>query len=70
MQMAIPQSYVIWYDSVTNNGELEWQNELNSSNRFVLCLLHDHFIIVVFSWIDYAQVRPFQDPVKDAFVFG
>eukprot|EP00794_Sanderia_malayensis_P009056 gene9056-10024_t len=27
-------SQVIWYDSVTNKGVLNWQNELNSNNRF------------------------------------
>ncbi|KAJ8959126.1 hypothetical protein NQ318_022384 [Aromia moschata] len=25
---------VIWYDSVTDKGELKWQNELNEKNRF------------------------------------
>lgn len=27
------QSYVIWYDSVTINGDLIWQNELNDLNK-------------------------------------
>lgn len=26
-------SLVLWYDSVTENGQLQWQNELNPSNR-------------------------------------
>ncbi|XP_013781671.2 cytosolic endo-beta-N-acetylglucosaminidase-like [Limulus polyphemus] len=28
-----PNSLVIWYDSVTKTGELDWQNELNDKNR-------------------------------------
>ena len=24
---------LIWYDSVTKEGKLEWQNELNDNNR-------------------------------------
>lgn len=28
-----PDSLVIWYDSVIENGTLTWQNELNDSNR-------------------------------------
>ncbi|GJQ80903.1 hypothetical protein Trydic_g4720 [Trypoxylus dichotomus] len=26
-------SYIIWYDSVTRDGKLQWQNELNEYNR-------------------------------------
>ncbi|XP_077590987.1 cytosolic endo-beta-N-acetylglucosaminidase isoform X2 [Stigmatopora nigra] len=33
MHQQIPGSMVIWYDSVIENGELKWQNELNQSNR-------------------------------------
>ena len=29
MHEALPNSEVIWYDSVTINGELKWQNQLN-----------------------------------------
>lgn len=29
----IPYAEVIWYDSVTGEGKLKWQNELNSLNR-------------------------------------
>ncbi|XP_033356543.1 mucin-5AC [Bombus vosnesenskii] len=29
---AIRNSEIIWYDSVTNEGKLNWQNELNSKN--------------------------------------
>ncbi|CAH1795243.1 unnamed protein product [Owenia fusiformis] len=32
MHQQIPGSEVIWYDSVTNKGALEWQNELNDNN--------------------------------------
>ncbi|GAB6020425.1 hypothetical protein CHUAL_003120 [Chamberlinius hualienensis] len=33
MREAISNSYVIWYDSVTVNGELKWQDELNALNK-------------------------------------
>ncbi|XP_078257218.1 cytosolic endo-beta-N-acetylglucosaminidase isoform X1 [Rhinoraja longicauda] len=33
MQRAVPQSLVIWYDSVLETGELDWQNELNEQNK-------------------------------------
>ena len=31
----IPHSQVLWYDSVTNTGELKWQDMLNEKNRWV-----------------------------------
>lgn len=33
MHERVPDSLVLWYDSVTENGQLQWQNELNASNR-------------------------------------
>ncbi|XP_077411860.1 cytosolic endo-beta-N-acetylglucosaminidase isoform X1 [Vanacampus margaritifer] len=33
MHKKIPGSMVLWYDSIIENGELKWQNELNQSNR-------------------------------------
>ncbi|XP_051888867.1 cytosolic endo-beta-N-acetylglucosaminidase isoform X3 [Pristis pectinata] len=33
MQQAVPQSLVIWYDSVLETGDLQWQNELNKHNK-------------------------------------
>ena len=33
MHERIPNSLVIWYDSVTYKGDLVWQNELNTKNR-------------------------------------
>ncbi|KAG8446563.1 hypothetical protein GDO86_014134 [Hymenochirus boettgeri] len=33
LHQRIPGGRVIWYDSVLNNGELKWQNELNEKNR-------------------------------------
>ena len=33
MHRAVSGSEVIWYDSVTTEGKLEWQNELNTLNK-------------------------------------
>ncbi|XP_026180466.1 cytosolic endo-beta-N-acetylglucosaminidase [Mastacembelus armatus] len=33
MHERIPTSLVMWYDSVIEDGQLKWQNELNESNR-------------------------------------
>ena len=33
MHQRIPNSLVIWYDSVTYKGDLAWQDELNANNR-------------------------------------
>ena len=41
MHRRVTQSEVIWFDSVTCDGELKWQDELNEHNRwctFSLCL--------------------------------
>ncbi|KAG9141581.1 hypothetical protein Leryth_023959 [Lithospermum erythrorhizon] len=39
MHSSVPGSLIIWYDSVTTSGKLDWQNQLNSSNKafFDLC---------------------------------
>ena len=29
----VPDSKVIWYDSVVTTGKLDWQNALNENNR-------------------------------------
>ena len=36
MHQRIPNSLVIWYDSVTYKGDLAWQNELNAKNRYII----------------------------------
>ncbi|XP_023123188.2 cytosolic endo-beta-N-acetylglucosaminidase [Amphiprion ocellaris] len=33
MHERVSGSLVVWYDSVIENGQLKWQNELNQSNR-------------------------------------
>ncbi|XP_022595497.1 cytosolic endo-beta-N-acetylglucosaminidase [Seriola dumerili] len=33
MHERVSGSLVLWYDSVTENGQLNWQNELNQTNR-------------------------------------
>ncbi|KAL2558258.1 Cytosolic endo-beta-N-acetylglucosaminidase 1 [Forsythia ovata] len=39
MHSAVPGSIVIWYDSVTIDGDLSWQDQLNDKNKpfFDLC---------------------------------
>ncbi|XP_057784667.1 cytosolic endo-beta-N-acetylglucosaminidase 1 isoform X2 [Salvia miltiorrhiza] len=48
MHSSLPGSLVIWYDSVTVDGELIWQNQLNDKNKpfFDLC----DGIFVNYSW--------------------
>jgi endo-beta-N-acetylglucosaminidase D len=38
MRQSNPNSAVIWYDAVTVEGELDWQNELNAKNKIFLPL--------------------------------
>ncbi|XP_064423526.1 cytosolic endo-beta-N-acetylglucosaminidase isoform X2 [Latimeria chalumnae] len=33
LHQEVPGGLVLWYDSVLENGELRWQNELNQNNR-------------------------------------
>lgn len=35
MHLVDKHAKVIWYDSVTCDGTLAWQNELNDKNRLV-----------------------------------
>ncbi|XP_010921546.1 cytosolic endo-beta-N-acetylglucosaminidase 1 [Elaeis guineensis] len=39
MHSSVPGSLVIWYDAVTVDGKLDWQNQLNEKNKpfFDLC---------------------------------
>lgn len=39
MHSSVPGSLVIWYDSVTTEGQLNWQNQLNNYNKpfFDIC---------------------------------
>ncbi|KAL8050132.1 hypothetical protein ABFX02_06G063200 [Erythranthe guttata] len=48
MHSKLPGSLVIWYDSVTVDGDLSWQNQLNDKNKtfFDLC----DGIFVNYSW--------------------
>ncbi|GBG70253.1 hypothetical protein CBR_g6382 [Chara braunii] len=36
MHVAVPMSQIIWYDSVTEDGVLDWQNELTEKNKCFL----------------------------------
>ena len=33
LHARVPGAELIWYDSVTTEGKLDWQNELNDKNR-------------------------------------
>ncbi len=33
IHQRLPGSKVIWYDSVTTDGELKWQNKVNEKNE-------------------------------------
>lgn len=35
LHAALPHALLLWYDSVTVAGHLNWQNCLNEKNRFV-----------------------------------
>ncbi|KAG7173940.1 Cytosolic endo-beta-N-acetylglucosaminidase 2-like, partial [Homarus americanus] len=50
MKEACPSAVVIWYDSVTIEGKLKWQNELNDLNRafFDAC----NGIFLNYTWTD------------------
>lgn len=39
MHSSLPGSLVVWYDSVTVDGELNWQDQLNEYNKpfFDIC---------------------------------
>lgn len=51
MHNSLPGSLVIWYDSVTKDGDLLWQNELNEKNKpfFDIC----DGIFVNYTWKKY-----------------
>ncbi|XP_012217337.1 cytosolic endo-beta-N-acetylglucosaminidase isoform X1 [Linepithema humile] len=46
----IEDSEIIWYDSVTNKGELNWQNELNNNNKDFF--LHCDGIFLNYNWTE------------------
>ncbi|XP_011052614.1 PREDICTED: cytosolic endo-beta-N-acetylglucosaminidase isoform X1 [Acromyrmex echinatior] len=46
----IEDSEIIWYDSVTNKGELNWQNELNNNNKEFF--LHCDGIFLNYTWTE------------------
>lgn len=33
LHQRVPGGLVLWYDSVTQSGQLKWQDELNEHNR-------------------------------------
>lgn len=50
MHQRIPNSLVIWYDSVTYKGDLAWQDELNAKNRYILNQICQEFTCNVGCW--------------------
>ena len=58
MHEACPRSKVIWYDSVTVDGNLKWQNSLNKMNQYVfksvmqssLVIYLDHSLMYVMEY--------------------
>ncbi|KAK3019522.1 hypothetical protein RJ639_003194 [Escallonia herrerae] len=50
MHSLVPGALVIWYDSITVNGDLNWQNQLNDSNKpfFDIC----DGIFINYSWLE------------------
>jgi len=46
MHRCTEHAEVVWYDSVTRDGELKWQKELNDHNRchICLCVLFHNFL--------------------------
>ena len=36
LHARVPGSIVLWYDSVTTAGKLQWQNMLNTNNKRVV----------------------------------
>ncbi|XP_054000563.1 uncharacterized protein LOC128888008 isoform X2 [Hylaeus anthracinus] len=68
----IRDSEVIWYDSITNNGELNWQNEINDKN--VEFFLNCDGIYLNYNWTQskllnsYTLARSHNRNVQDIYV--
>lgn len=52
IHQRIPNSLVIWYDSVTCEGDLAWQNELNAENRYILNQICQEFNLYFVKVVD------------------
>lgn len=50
------ENMIIWYDSVTENGKLSWQNELNLQNKYKFSLQNNHFIIIRLFFIEFILI--------------
>lgn len=55
MKEVCPNAVVLWYDSVTKEGDLKWQNELNEMNRqfFDVC----DGIFLNYTWSEDSLIR-------------
>ncbi|KMZ10333.1 cytosolic endo-beta-N-acetylglucosaminidase [Drosophila simulans] len=77
-ESRVPHGRVFWYDSVTDDGQLRWQNELNSRNAEFF--RHSHGTLINYAWDEghlersAQQVRREQSPRHRVFmgldVFG
>ncbi|XP_053195088.1 cytosolic endo-beta-N-acetylglucosaminidase [Scomber japonicus] len=71
MHERVPGSLVLWYDSVIQNGQLRWQNELNHSNRMFFDACDGFF--TNYNWTeknlelmrDYSEI---QDRLADVYI--
>ena len=48
MHRLSPNHQIIWYDSVTREGILSWQNEVNDQNNYLLEYVDG--MIINYSW--------------------
>ncbi|XP_017056311.1 cytosolic endo-beta-N-acetylglucosaminidase isoform X2 [Drosophila ficusphila] len=62
-ESRVPHGRVFWYDSVTESGQLLWQNELNSRN--VEFFRRSHGTLINYAWDDGHLERSAQQAKKE-----
>ncbi|XP_064610247.1 cytosolic endo-beta-N-acetylglucosaminidase-like [Liolophura sinensis] len=58
---SLPHGTVIWYDSVTSTGELEWQNALNDRNSLYFDICDGIFLNYTWTDDNLAQSKAFAE---------